>query len=175
MELLETLRDWVMAWLDPIGVVLGILVAVPIVWTWWDVVFGSRRRRRRWFREASTARGEAPAILIVDLLPGKDVRALIERFRAQDQALNGIPADRVIQVSRSERLGPDDMLELHRDVRAAAARFMAMGVDVIHYFHAGPAAVAAIVGAELANGCRVVVYQHDTSGYRNFGPVRLEG
>jgi hypothetical protein len=50
-----------------------------------------------------------------------------------------------------------------------------MGVDAIHYFHAGPAAVAAIVGAELANACRVIVYQHDTSGYRNFGPLRLEG
>jgi hypothetical protein len=175
MDALIVVREWVMDWLDPVGVVVGILIAVPVFWTWWDVVFGDRRRRRRWFHQARSAPGETPAILIVDLLSGKDVRATVERFRGQQEALREVPAERVVLVARGERLDPDDLPEVHKEVRAAAGRFTAMGVDAIHYFHAGPAAVAAIVGAELANACRVIVYQHDTSGYRNFGPLRLEG
>lgn len=174
MDVLGVIREWVMAWLDPIGVVLGVLIAVPVVWTWWDVVIGDRRRRRRWFREAGRAPGDVPAILIVDLLPGKDIGAAVERFRRRQEGLREVAPERVVVVSRGERLEPEAMPDLHREVRAAAGRFTAMGVDTIHYFHAGPAAVAAIVGAELANGCRVIVYQHGASGYCNFGPLRME-
>jgi hypothetical protein len=31
-----------------------------------------------------------------------------------------------------------------------------------------------MVGAELANTARVLVYQHEAAGYRNFGPLRME-
>jgi hypothetical protein len=174
MDTLTFVREWVMDWLDPIGVVVGILIAVPVFWTWWDVVLGAERRRRRWFREACRLPGEAPAILIVDLLPGKDVRTSVERFRSQQEGLREVSAGRVVLVARGDRLGPEDMPKLHEEVRIAAGRFLAMGVDVVHYFHAGPAAIAAIVGAELGNACRVIVYQHDTNGYRSFGPLRLE-
>jgi len=171
---MDALRDSVMTWLDPVGVVLGILIAIPVVWTWWDVVVGDRRRRRRWFREASRAPGRRPAILIVDLLPGKDVRTVVENFRSQEESLRGVPVERVVLVSRATRVEPEDMPALHRDLRNAAAQLLAAGADTIHYFHAGPASVAAVVGAEFANGCRVVVYQHETNGYRNFGPLRME-
>lgn len=40
---MDALRAFIAVWLDPIGVVLGLLALVPIVWTWWDVVFGRRR------------------------------------------------------------------------------------------------------------------------------------
>ena len=129
METLIAFREWVMDWLDPIGVVVGILIAVPVFWTWWDVVFGARRRRRRWFREARSAPGETPAILIVDLLSGRDVRASVERFRGQQEALREVPADRVVLVARVERLGPDDMPDLHTEVRAAAGRQSALPLN----------------------------------------------
>lgn len=170
--MISAAKDWIMTVLDPIGVVIGLIIAVPVFWTWIDVVFGERRRRRRRFREVRRQPGQRPAILIVDLLTGRDIRLAVERYRAAHPDLNEIPPERIVVVSRERRLTADDMPELAQEIRNAGARLMASGVDTVHYFHAGPAAVAAIVGAELANAHRVMLYQHDPDGYRNFGPLR---
>lgn len=171
--MLAELTHWIMTVLDPIGVVVGLAIAVPVIWTWIDVVFGERRRRHRWFREVRRQPGQRPAILIVDLLTGRDIRLAVERYRAAHQDLKEVPAERIVLVSRDRRLQADDMPELAREIRAAAGRLIAAGVDTVHYFHAGPAAVAAVVGAELGNAHRVMLYQHDPDGYRNFGPLRM--
>lgn len=170
--MLDMLRTFIANWLDPIGVVLGLLALVPIVWTWWDVVFGRRRRERRWFADIRRQPGERPAILIVDLLSGKDVRAAVEQFRSQQPALAEVPDERIVTVRRDAQIKPEDMPALHRELRDAAARLLKMGTDRIHYFHAGPAAVAALVGAEFANGACVMFYQYGSGSYANFGPIR---
>lgn len=170
---MDAVRAFIANWLDPIGAVLGLLSLVPIFWTWWDVVFGRRRRERRWFAEISRTPGERPAILIVDLLPGKAVRAAVENFRRRDDALAGIPDARILSIVREQPLTPADLPELHRELRAAAAQLLKAGADCIHYFHAGPAIAAALVGAEFANGARMLLYQHEGGSYRNFGPLRV--
>jgi hypothetical protein len=170
---METLRTFIADWLDPLGVVLGLVALVPIIWTWWDVVFGRRRRERRWFAEISRRPGERPAILIVDLLPGKDVHAAVENFRRRDPPLAAIPDERIRCIVREHSLTPADLPDLHRELRAAAAQLLKAGADCIHYFHAGPAIAAALVGAEFANGARVLLYQHEGGTYRNFGPLRV--
>ena len=83
---MDALRAFITNWLDPLGILLGLVALVPIFWTWWDVVFGRRRRERRRFAEISRRPGERPAILIVDLLPGKNVHATVENFRRRDDA-----------------------------------------------------------------------------------------
>jgi hypothetical protein len=170
--MIDIATTWIMAVLDPIGVVVGLIIAVPVVWTWIDVVFGERRRKRRWFREARNRGGQRPAILIVDLLAAKDIRPAVEHYRQTHEALRTIPEDRILTISRAKRLCAEDMPELAQEVRTAAGKLIAAGADTVHYFHAGPAAVAAIVGAELGNAQRVMVYQHDPDGYHNFGLLR---
>ncbi|MGK2925601.1 MAG: hypothetical protein ACSLE2_08260 [Lysobacterales bacterium] len=169
---MDALRAFIADWLDPIGVVLGLLALVPIVWTWWDVVFGRRRRERRWFNAIRRQPGERPAILIVDLLAGKDVRASVENFRRQQPALAAIPDDRILVLHRDRAITAQDMPDLHRELRHAAAQLLKTGADCIHYFHAGPAVVAALVGAEFANGARLLLYQYGDGYYTNFGPIR---
>ena len=168
----DTLTHWIMTVLDPITVVVGLIIAVPVIWTWIDVVFGQPRRRRRWFREVRQQPGQRPAILILDLLTGRDIRLAVEHYRVGHDGLRDIPEDRIVTVSRSHRITADDMPDLSRDIRMAASTLIVAGVDTVHYFHAGPAAVAAVVGAELANAHRVMVYQHDPDGYHNFGLLR---
>jgi len=170
---MDTVRAFIANWLDPLGIVLGLISLVPIFWTWWDVVFGRRRRERRWFAEITRRPGERPAILIVDLLPGKDVHAAVENFRRRDDALGKIPEDRMVSIVRERSLTPADLPELHRELRAAAAQLLKTGADCIHYFHAGPAIAAALVGAEFANGARVLLYQHEGGSYLCFGPLRV--
>ena len=166
------LRTFIGDWLDPLATVLGLLALVPIVWTWWDVAFGRRRRERRWFAEIRRSPGERPAILIVDLLPGRDVHAAVENFRRSAPELAKIPDERIAIIERQQPLIPADLPNLHRELRAAAAHLLKAGADCIHYFHAGPAIAAALVGAEFANGARVLLYQHEGGSYRNFGPLR---
>ena len=170
---MDAVRAFIGDWVDPVGVVLGLIALVPIFWTWWDVVFGRRRRERRWFAEISRRPGERPAVLIVDLLPGKDVHATVENFRRRDATLAAIPVERIVSIVREQPLRPADLPELHRELRVAAAQLLVAGTDRIHYFHAGPAIAAALVGAEFANGALVLLYQHEAGTYRCFGPLRL--
>lgn len=169
----QGISDFIMTWLDPIGVVLGLVIAVPVFWTWWEVTLGQRRRRRRLFRELRRNPGGRPAILILDLLPGRDVRPAVERFRQTDEALRAIPEGRVFCLSRDVPLAPEDMAVILEELRRVNARIVGEGVDVLHYFHAGPACTAALVGAELANSARVIIYQHDHGNYVNFGPLKV--
>lgn len=56
--------------LDPVSIVIGILVAIPVLWTWWDVVVGRRRLHKIWLKKACATTGKLPAVLVVDLLAG---------------------------------------------------------------------------------------------------------
>jgi hypothetical protein len=170
----EPLSDFIMTYVDPLGVVIGVLIAIPVMLTWWEVTLGRRRQQRRWFREIRRQPGERPSILILDLLAGKDIRASVERFRQTQPALSAIPDERLFWLARSKPLTPEQMPALHEDLRALAARIITSGTDTLHYFHAGPACAAALVGGELANICRVILYQHsaENGGYLNFGPLK---
>ncbi len=169
---MQPIYDFIMTWLDPLGIVLGLVATVPMIWTWWEVVFGERRRRKRWFEAVRRDPGARPAILIVDLLPGKDIRTAVEKFRSDDPALQDIPDDRILHIARDASLTPGDMPDLLREIRETAAGILARGADKIHYFHAGPAVAAAPVGAEFANAVPVNLYHFQSGKYINFGPLR---
>lgn len=172
---MESLLTFTRDVLDPIGVWLGIVLSVPIIWTWLDLVWGRRRRHKRWHRKASSYAGTIPSVLIIDLLPGLDITATVDHYRAKDEELKMIPQDRVIKVSRDRELTPDDMPKLALDIRDAVAKILRLGTDKLHVFLAGPLCAAAMVGAELSNiSCRVLLYQNDkrSSTYVNFGPLR---
>ena len=166
---------WIQTYLDPIGIVVGLLLAVPVIWTWVDVVFGGRRRRKRIFNELRRRPGERPAILILDLLTDKSIRPSVETWRQGDESLKAIPDERIFYICRNAAVSAADMPALHQELRETAGRMLDAGVDVVHFVHAGPAVVAALVGAELANTTRVLLYQRDqqAGSYANFGPLRL--
>lgn len=170
----EQITDPIMTYLDPVGVVIGVLIAIPVMLTWWEVSFGRRRQQRRWFQEIRRRPGERPSILILDLLAGKDIRASVEHFRQRQPGLREIPEERLFCLTRSEPLTPEQMPALHEELRALAARVITSGTDTLHYFHAGPACAAALVGAEFANACRVILYQHSAENgtYVNFGALK---
>ncbi len=168
----EKINIFIMTWLDPIGVVVGLVMFVPVVLTWYEVTLGRRRRERKWRRQVAREPGSRPGILIVDLLPGKKIGVAVENHRQQDKALKPIPRDRIFLVQRDRPLTPDDMPQLARDIANQSAAALQAGVDTLHCFYAGPAPGAALVGAELANGCRVILYHHNKGRYENFGPLR---
>ncbi len=172
--MLEAINHFVTTVLDPIGIVLGIITAIPIFWTWWQVVFGEQRRIRRTYRELRENPGERPGIIIFDLLKGKDARLQVENYRQGVEGLKNVPEERIVTVSRDKHITPDDIPELQREIRNAARALMTQGVDKIHLFYGGPAMVAAMIGAEFSN-MPAIIHQYDPPNgtYVNFGPLRL--
>jgi hypothetical protein len=161
---------------DPISIWIGLLTAIPIFWIWFDVVFGRRKRHNRWFKRAKTTSGRLPAVLIVDLLAGRDISAAVQHFMVQDDRLKEIPDDHIIKVTRDRDITPEDMPGLARDVQDGIGEVLRLGADELFVFLAGPMCASAMVGAELSNiSCKVFLYQNDrgsSSTYVNFGPLR---
>ncbi len=158
-------------WLDRIGIVVGLVIAVPVFWTWWQIVFGEHRRRREWLVEITRQPGARPGVLIVDLLPGRNIAASVQRHLANDPALKSIPEDRIVIVQREEALQPKGIEGLARELRTAARHLYDAGCDVIHLFHGGPDVSALIAGAELSNGPRALLYHFEQGRYVPFGPL----
>jgi hypothetical protein len=148
-----------------------LVLAVPVFWTWWRVVFGESRRRRKWLAEVVRESGTRPGVLVVDILPGRDIMASVTKHLAAEPALARLGKERIATVTRASSLAPGEVAELARDIRAAARRLQDAGVDVVHLFHAGPDVSALMLGAELSNGPRVLVYHFDQGVYRCFGPL----
>lgn len=157
--------------LDHAGIVVGLILAIPVIWTWWQIVFGERRQRRRWIAEIRRITGERPGVLILDLLPGRDIHASVHAHLSKNPTLSKLPEQRVISVRRDTPLQPEHLVDLARDIRAALRKMQDAGVDVIHLYHAGPDVSALIAGAELANGPRVLIQHYDQGAYRVFGPL----
>lgn len=158
---------------DQVATILGFASLIPIVWTWLDVVYGRQSRHSKWINEVRNQVGARPTVLIVDLLPGKDVRATVERYIQTNAELKGIPAERIFTVRRESWLKPDNSEALVKEIQDNAGEILRTGTDVLHLFYAGPVFAASVVGAEFANaGCRVLLYQNEQGNYLNFGPLR---
>ena len=169
---MQTLLDIITKILDPLGIIIGLILAIPVFWTWYQVVWGNRRRYRHYLQAIRTTPGNRPAILIIDLLPGRNIRAAVENYCQQHNSLRDIPRARIFYLQR-DGLGTYEIDRFKSDVRQQVGEMYAQGVDRIHYFHAGPGMAAAMVGAELGNGCPVLLYHHEGEGYHNVGLLKL--
>jgi hypothetical protein len=68
-SLMQTIHA-VLQWIDPI---LGVLAFFPIYLTFHEIVYGRRRRHKRWFNAIRREPGSRPSVLIIDILPGKAI------------------------------------------------------------------------------------------------------
>lgn len=159
-------------WLSPVQ---GFILGVPVFWTWGVVVFGRKRRYQKWHAANVADVGSRPVIFGVDALPGKDMKASVQHFCQDDEKLSTIPESRRFWITRKKNLTPDNIFEFRESLRTKLNEIAGTGVNTIHLFYAGPVAGTAIVGAELANFCRVLLYQHDRGHYINMGPLEARG
>ena len=159
-------------WIEPISAIIGIITFVPILMTLYEVKFGRKYKYAGWFNQVKNSTGSRPAIFIIDLKLNADIRTQVQKAIEADEKLKSIPNDRIFQVCRSEMLSPKDMPDLVSDIRTGMGEIMKSGIDTVHLFYAGPVSPMAIVGAEFANCCRVILYQHYQGEYTNFGPLK---
>ncbi len=170
------LQNFTQQILDPIGIWIGLLLAVPVFWTWYEVTLGRRKRRKRWQQEIQQSQGQRPSILIIDCLKGKkSVRPKVEGFCQKHPVLQTITKDRIFEYSTDkESLAPEDMPALVDAIREKAVDVYRSGTDVLHLFYGGPAIVPFFLGREFANACQVILYQHSGGTYTSFGPLNYD-
>lgn len=145
-----------------------------VLWTWYTVTIGRGWRYRRWFTEASMAAGQRPGILMIDLSPKSNIAAQVESFRSQQPALKDITSDRSFLIERTRDLSANDMTALVDELRKKQYEMSRCGIDTVHLFYAGPVAFAPIVGGELVNSFKVLLYHRnkDTGAYECWGAIR---
>ena len=160
---------------------VGLLASIPIILTFYEVWFGRTRRHNKWFKQIVRAPGDRPAILIVDILVGKEIKAQVENYRGGIPALKDIPADRIFRVDAasigvtSAELSAKDLTAFARKIGDTIADMYRAGPDVVHYFHSGPLPTVALVAASLANSFRVQMYHWRQGHYECWGPIRHPG
>ena len=166
--------EFIFKWLDPIGIVIGIILAFPVFWTWWDVVFGRKRRRKKWFRNMINNEGINPSILIVNLLETKkDIKTQIAGYFKDNEIMMKALEQRCFTVERKQSLKTSDMPALIEDLRDCEGDIIEAGTDQLHVFYAGPVAPALSIGALLSNHFDTQIYQRsrETGNYENWGPL----
>lgn len=163
-------------WFDKTATLLGFISLIPIFWTWYEIAWGSKRRYRAWFEAVRRTPGQRPGVLIVDLLPGREMRVQVENFLKGAEDLKAIPEERILYINHLKHTKAADLPMLVLELREQIATLMRHGVDAIHLFYGGPGTVAMLIGAELRNGCRVHLYHHQQGTYVAFGPLlHVEG
>lgn len=165
-------------YVNPASVIVSLIVSVPIFWTWYEVTMGRKRRHKRWFREAQERKGSQPVLLIVDLISHRPIRTQVEHFRKTVDGLSEIPDGHVFVIDSGTIGAPgrdirsDDMTTFADKLQQKIGEIYRIGPDVIHYFHQGPVASAAVAGAQLANICEVKIYHWNQKTYESWGLLR---
>lgn len=147
--------------LDAIDVVLGLLIAIPVLWTCWSLVFGRQRSAQRQYRALlQDPSGLRHGVLIVNLLPDKDVAGALQTHRTSEPTLLQIPDSSVLSLHRAQVPRSDQDHDYAIEVRRLIAELIAKCVGTIHLYFAGPRMSPALHDAILATGVRVFVYHY---------------
>jgi hypothetical protein len=171
--MLESINNFIQTVLNPISVVVGIIAfAVPIFWTWYEVIFGRKKRQRIFLKDIKSSQGERASILVVDFKPDADILNQVLQARQQDELLKNVPDERIFHLRNDTWLNPDDMVGLVEKLRVQLGKVAKAGTDVLYFIYAGPVMPAAVIGAELANSCRVILFQHQQGKYINWGKLK---
>ena len=171
--MIEYINNFILNVLNPISIILGIIVvAIPIFWTWYEVIFGRKRRQRQFLKDIKNSQGDRPSILVIDYRPDSDIFNQVLQARQQEELLKNVPDERIFHMKNDTWLKPEDMFTLVEKLRNQLGKVAMKGTDVLYLIYAGPVMPAAVIGAELANSCRVILFQHQQGKYINWGPLK---
>ncbi|MBL1260113.1 MAG: SAVED domain-containing protein [Thiotrichaceae bacterium] len=151
-------------YLDPLGVVIGLLVAIPVFWSWL-ILMGNRRRQKQLIKSIQNSQGERPMALVVNVGQG-DASNQVRAYLASSGG------EMELEALHIAALNIDEIADFVQKLRSKRAEFMSKGVGKIHLFYFGPVTGALLVGDVFSNGSvTIYYYQRDTGGYEPWGPL----
>jgi len=157
------------------GAMAGFAILLALLLFMFRGAMHNELSHERWFRGMRNITGRAPAILIMDLLPGKNIGVGVESFAQENHTLAAVDKDRYFYLrwNEGESITPESMRLLATKLRQLHDQIIEAKVDVLYFFYGGPAIVSTMVGAEFANsGFQVILYHHMQGQYINLGPMK---
>lgn len=173
--------DAIHNFLSGVEVYISLLTFASAAGTFLIVTLGQKRKERQILNRLIQDPGEKPAVFIVDLVQGRNMKHDILNYLSNNENLRDINEDRIVilneqDLSCGNNVTPSDINEFIEVLRKKENELNDIGYDVIHYFHGGPAMLAALVGARWGNWGRVNLYQHSPGAaggsYQAWGPLR---
>ena len=158
------LSYFISTYLDPIGIVVGLGLAIPVFWSW-AILLGNRRRQREALENIINTTGDRPSALVISIGPG-DVTNQVQAY------LNDQDMQMKVESLQIPVLTKDKILDFVQELRKKRAELMKKGVGKVHLFYFGPVAGALLVGDVFSNGAVSIYYYHRDKGYYEcWGPL----
>ncbi len=145
--------------LDRIGIILGFITAIPLVWSFIILITAERRRKGKVDALYNNPK-DIESVLIVDI-SNENIEASVVNWIKKYHKLKKIKQKNIHYVGMTDRLTQENTDKLLQRVREERKRITNNGTCKIHLFYRGPVTFAAILGAELANKIPVMLYQND--------------
>ena len=147
--------------LDKIGIILGFITAIPLVWSFIILITAERRRKGK-VESLYNNPKDIESVLIVDI--GDDnIEAQVVNWIRTYPKLKKIKQKNIHYVGMTDRLTQENTYTLLQRVREELKKITNNATCTIHLFYKGPGTFAAILGAELYNKTTVILYQNDTT------------
>lgn len=166
-----------------ISSIFGIISFGPIIYAVVVYVFYKRGEKKRRIKVIHDNMGFTNAALIVSLGINSIVVDVKTYIQNNPELKDVIKEENVFEVPFKKDIAHDDKSQseidsILNDVREKGRQMKEQGVQRVHLFFAGPAAIAAMVGAELSNQHVVFCYQRPTrepsikTNYVCWGPMQ---
>lgn len=149
---------------DKFGVIIGLLVAVPVFWSWW-ILLTQKRRQKHLLRSLEKISGDRPVAVSIDLMPGESGNQAFMYLKKQGLEME------LLKISR-ERLDKDMLQGFVTELLRVRTEAMGKGADRLHLFYRGPVAGALLVGEVFSNTAATIYHFDKNLGtYENWGPL----
>lgn len=150
-------------WISNTSAILGILLAIPPVYAAVLYITRDRSLRKKRIEVVRNSNGFTNAALMINIrLPS--IRMDVETYIRNNDALKmaGIGAN-IFELTHPDVIKDENVVdtnfEILKSIRMLENQLKEQGVQRVHLFYAGPAAIATMIGAELSNRFVVLCYQ----------------
>lgn len=158
--------------LDHIGIIIGIVMFVPVLYSAW-ALWRERRRKRQYIEKIKSSPGNRPSVLIVEVKKPdtESMRAQVQNYLSSQTPEIIVPDEAVFIAEHNGIMKISDMDKFMAKVRKAFGKAVIYGTDKIHLFMRCPLPVAASVGEHLSNQNPQIILHHNQpgEGYQNWG------
>jgi len=162
--MIPAMKTWVMTYLDPLGIIIGLIVAIPVFWSWW-ILLGNQRRQQKLVEHIKKTTGDRPCALAISV--GSNDIANQVQVHLHDHQL-----DMTLETCHYQHLTTDSVVDFVKGLRKTRAKLMEKGIGKVHLFYFGPIAGALLIGDVFSNGSvSIYYYNRDKGGYECWGPL----
>lgn len=157
-------------WVSKAAELLSIISFIPFIVST-ILLIREKRRVERTIKKIKKCPGTKNGVLSVTIGDKGSIKPAVYGYIRQQPELKDINEDSIYEVDYSKWINNENDLDAFIKLfRKKRKEMMNDGVNVIHLFCMIPIMAAVSIGAELSNGCPVIMYQNNRT-YTKWGQM----